>query len=72
MVLVVPGVEADEDHREEEDSLAGVSQPGRPAVAQIEITVAELLRALPVTICLTFFIVNFVLSRAATACDSSL
>lgn len=69
-MLVVPGVEADEDHREEEDSLAGV--PGRPAVAQIEITVAELLRALPVTICLTFFIVNFVFSRAAPACDSSL
>ena len=42
------------------------------AIAEIKVTVAELLRPLSVAICLAFFIINFVFCRASPARDASL
>ena len=56
-------------HSQEEDCwLAG----GRlPPITEIEVTITELLRSLPVTISLALFIINFVLSGAASPRDPS-
>ena len=56
-------------HRQEQDCWCSDRAVG--PITKIEITITELLSSLAITICLTFFIINFVFSGAPSSSDAS-